>query len=161
MTATRVFVYGTLKRGFSNHHVLSSGTASRFVARGSTLHTFPLIIDAYCIPYLVALPRNAKPAGHRIHGELWDVDADRLAELDRFEGAPGRYERRETLVAHRDDADRIERASLYVLPLPRASDFRIDDYALADEYTAAHHRNFVPPGPMRDASRATSWGGFR
>lgn len=54
----RVFVYGTLKKGEPNHHVISeTGGAYRFVGTGRTINMFPLIITSkYNIPALLAKP---------------------------------------------------------------------------------------------------------
>ena len=70
-----VFVYGTLRRGGSNHfrmagaEFVSSGTVSGRLYR----------IDWY--PGLVL-----DEAGDEIHGEVYSVDAEQLAALDIFEG---------------------------------------------------------------------------
>ena len=70
-----VFVYGTLRRGGSNHfrmdgaEFVSSGTVSGRLYR----------IDWY--PGLVL-----DEAGDEIHGEVYSVDPEQLAALDIFEG---------------------------------------------------------------------------
>lgn len=81
-TTLLLFVYGSLKRGESNHHEL---TGARFVAEARTLPCFALrLCDGY--PALV-------PGTTSISGELFELETARLASLDRFEGAA--YERRE------------------------------------------------------------------
>ena len=83
---TRVFVYGTLKRGGDNHHYIAY---QQFlgVARtpaGYTLHS----LGDY--PGMVRAP--ADTAG--VTGELWAVDAACLHQLDLLEGVnEGLYER--------------------------------------------------------------------
>lgn len=73
----QLFVYGTLKRGGCNHGRL---TGQRFVGEARTLPGFTLYaLDGY--PGLVA-----SPAASGVTGELWIVDAPRLADLDAFEG---------------------------------------------------------------------------
>lgn len=76
-----LFVYGTLKRGLANHHQLSG---ARFVAEarmeGVDLHDLG--------PFPMAI------AGEGLaHGELYRVDGEHLARLDRFEGVPRLYGR--------------------------------------------------------------------
>ena len=76
-----LFVYGTLKSGCDNHHRMD-GAASLGAASvaGVDLHDlgpFPMAIDGSGV----------------IHGELYRVGAELLAELDRFEGAPRLYRR--------------------------------------------------------------------
>jgi gamma-glutamylaminecyclotransferase len=83
---TLLFVYGTLKRGGSNHAQLAGQTllGEARTSPGFTLYS----LGEY--PGLVAEP--ADPDG--VRGELWAVDAAALARLDAFEGVPeGLYAR--------------------------------------------------------------------
>ena len=83
---TTLFVYGTLKRGGSNHHHLAGQT---FLGPARTVPGFTLFsLGAY--PGLVAAPYDA----HGVTGELWSVDAATLARLDVLEGlTEGLYRR--------------------------------------------------------------------
>jgi gamma-glutamylcyclotransferase (GGCT)/AIG2-like uncharacterized protein YtfP len=87
-----VFVYGTLKRGGSNHVFLRG---QKFLgpvrtAPGYTLYS----LGDY--PGMVRAPGDT--AG--VTGELWSVDDACLAELDRLEGLDeGLYERIDVLLA--------------------------------------------------------------
>ncbi|XP_050089948.1 putative gamma-glutamylcyclotransferase CG2811 [Anopheles aquasalis] len=89
----RVFVYGTLKRGEPNHHWLTdvaNGMAS-FVGRGTTVARYPLVIGSrYNIPFLLDVPDR----GHRVRGEIYDIDDHMLGRLDVLEDYPRLYERR-------------------------------------------------------------------
>jgi gamma-glutamylcyclotransferase (GGCT)/AIG2-like uncharacterized protein YtfP len=86
-----VFVYGTLKRGGSNHLLLRG---QKFLgpvrtAPGYTLYS----LGDY--PGMVRAPGDT--AG--VTGELWSVDDACLAELDRLEGLDeGLYERIDVLL---------------------------------------------------------------
>ena len=68
-----VFVYGTLKKGFGNHHLLSDST---FIDDGyikghlDTIHGLPALTvgDSY------------------VPGELYEVNEDKLKRVDRLEG---------------------------------------------------------------------------
>ena len=71
----RVFVYGTLRRGGSNHFRMAN---AEFVTT-ATLHGRLYRIDWY--PALVL-----DPAGDEIQGEVFDVPPEQMAELDAFEG---------------------------------------------------------------------------
>jgi gamma-glutamylcyclotransferase (GGCT)/AIG2-like uncharacterized protein YtfP len=83
---TLLFVYGTLKRGCSNHHQLASQT---FVGAARTIPGFSLF-DLGGYPGIAAKPDDR--AG--VVGEVWSVDAAALEELDRFEGVhEGLYRR--------------------------------------------------------------------
>lgn len=82
-----LFVYGTLKRGCSNHREMAGQT---FVAEARTLPGYRLF-DVGGYPGLVAWP--ADTAG--VTGEIWRVDEGALARLDTFEGVDtGLYLRR-------------------------------------------------------------------
>ncbi len=90
---TTLFVYGTLKRGGSNHHHLAGQTLLGLArtAPGFTLFS----LGAY--PGLVAAPTDA----HGVTGELWSVDAACLARLDALEGlAEGLYRRAPIALIH-------------------------------------------------------------
>ncbi len=70
-----VFVYGTLRRGGSNHFRMAGAA---FVSAGTVAGRL-YRIDWY--PGLVL-----DDAGDEIHGDVYAVDADLLAALDVFEG---------------------------------------------------------------------------
>ncbi|MEN9841017.1 MAG: hypothetical protein RL376_817 [Verrucomicrobiota bacterium] len=73
-----VFVYGTLKRGGSNHAYLAGQTY-----RGdAALRPGFVLYSLGDYPGLVAEPENAES----VTGELWSVDALTLAKLDALEG---------------------------------------------------------------------------
>ena len=79
-----VFVYGSLKRGMANHGELH-GAAELGSARLEGLTLYDLG------PFPMAIP-SSEP-GCAIEGELYQVEPDQLAHLDRFEGAPRLYQR--------------------------------------------------------------------
>jgi gamma-glutamylcyclotransferase (GGCT)/AIG2-like uncharacterized protein YtfP len=82
----RIFVYGTLKRGHSNHHYLRGQT---FVGMAMTHPKFRLH-DLGGYPGMVLDERD----GVSIHGEVWEVDDRCLANLDVLEDtAHGEYVR--------------------------------------------------------------------
>ena len=85
---TRVFVYGTLKRGGGNHGYLAG---QRFVGVARTEPRFRLY-DLSGYPGMVAAAPGEP--GNAIEGEVWEVDAAGLAGLDELEGIDeGLYER--------------------------------------------------------------------
>lgn len=81
-----VFVYGTLKRGDTNHHHLAGQV---FLGEVRTVAGYTLYQPAD-YPGMV---RSANaPTG--VTGELWEVTPECLRDLDRLEGvAEGLYER--------------------------------------------------------------------
>jgi gamma-glutamylcyclotransferase (GGCT)/AIG2-like uncharacterized protein YtfP len=84
VTLHRLFVYGSLKRGFM-HHARLSGARWLGEARTEAGHRL-VVYGAY--PALVVGGDGA------VHGELWGVGDVLLAELDAFEDVPRLYVRR-------------------------------------------------------------------
>lgn len=102
-----LFIYGSLKKGFDNHHLLSKH--SKRLGKAITVGKFGMFEDSFGnYPYLVPVPKM------RIHGELYLIERRELLEkLDQFEGAPEYYERKKILVkSHRG----IQRAFVYIQP---------------------------------------------
>ena len=73
-----LFVYGTLKRGGSNHHFL---TGQEFVGEARTAPGFRLY-DLGGYPGMVTNPGDRDG----VMGEIWAVDAAALRRLDGLEG---------------------------------------------------------------------------
>lgn len=78
-----VLVYGSLKRGFANHHWLSG---AQWLGEG-VMHGLALFDLG---PFPMAVP---SADGAVLHGELYRVDREQLARLDLLEGTPRLYER--------------------------------------------------------------------
>jgi len=96
-----LFVYGTLKRGCKNHHVMESGHTP-FLANATTTGT---LIN------LGPFPGFKRDGGLTIHGELFSVSDAFLRRADRFEGVPTMYTREEIQV--RTEAGQYEMAYVY------------------------------------------------
>lgn len=88
-------MYGTLKRGLRNHHLMAG---QRFVAEAVTERRYR-VIDLGPYPGMVA----DSAGGLAVRGELWAVDAECLAALDAFEGVPELFVRGPVAVAGRSD----------------------------------------------------------
>ena len=83
---TRVFVYGTLKRGGRNHRYLAD---QQFLGEARTVPGFTL----YSLGDYPGMVRSSR-IDHDVTGEVWAVSADCLAGLDELEGVnEGLYER--------------------------------------------------------------------
>lgn len=89
--AHTIFVYGTLKRGGSNHRLMA-GQRYRGVAVTAPKYR---IIDLGPHPGLI----RDDASGLSVRGELWEVDDTALAVLDEFEGIPGDFVREAVAVA--------------------------------------------------------------
>lgn len=66
-----LFVYGTLKKGFSNHHYLKNATLLGFA---KTALPYPMILKYKAFPYLINKPNK----GLHVKGELYHVDYQTL-----------------------------------------------------------------------------------
>jgi gamma-glutamylcyclotransferase (GGCT)/AIG2-like uncharacterized protein YtfP len=81
----RVFVYGTLKRGFRNHRFLEG---SSFAGEAYTLTPYRMLDGRF--PVL----RDNGPDLQRVSGELFEIDDRTLAKLDDLESVgTGMYNR--------------------------------------------------------------------
>jgi gamma-glutamylcyclotransferase (GGCT)/AIG2-like uncharacterized protein YtfP len=104
----RVFVYGTLKRGHSNHALLET---SRFVSEAATLETYWMITTGVFPVVLDAVPTGFGHLPLAIAGEIYHVDDATLGELDRLEREGRSYHRKVTEVF--EDGRKVQ-AHIYV-----------------------------------------------
>ena len=101
----KLFVYGTLKRGFGNNRCLKS---ARFI--GAAISTaacyrmhdagFPILVD--------------DPLGARVRGELYEVDRATLTACDHLEQHPYWYRRRKRRFVADDGT--TYKAWVYIMP---------------------------------------------
>lgn len=82
-----IAVYGTLKKGYSNYnHYL---TSSKYVGKGKTKDKYPLVVSG--LPYLI----EERGQGFNVEVDVFKVSASVLANLDRLEGHPTWYRRKQ------------------------------------------------------------------
>ena len=82
----KVAVYGTLKRGFGNHVLISRDKTARFDGNG--------VLAGYTMVSMGGFPAVAEVAGAgMIACEIWDVSCDTIPSLDALEGHPNWYTR--------------------------------------------------------------------
>ena len=113
----RVFVYGTLKRGFCNHALLEE---AEFIGEATTVARFGFYLgaDDYApeveeIPYLYRHPKVTDEA-ISVHGEVWEISPTMLRQLDRLEGHPDWYQRENIQVQM--DSEAIVAVQAYLRP---------------------------------------------
>jgi gamma-glutamylaminecyclotransferase len=80
----KIFFYGTLKKGFSNHRMLAG---QKFLSEARTLPKYKLY-RTKSFPCMVK-----ETDGVSVQGELWEVDDECLQRLDWFEGHPDLFRR--------------------------------------------------------------------
>jgi len=103
----RVFVYGSLRRGFSNHRFLESAS---YLGEATTAPHYRLVS-------LGAFP-GMTPGLSVVRGEVYEVDADTLRRLDALEGHPHFYRRERVALDGFPGA-----CEAYVLPNAKAVQF--------------------------------------
>lgn len=80
-----VFVYGSLRKGFGNHPLLER---SKYLGEHFTE-------DEYTMYSMGAFPVVAEGGGSHIFGEVYEVDDNVFSALDRLEGYPDFYNRKQ------------------------------------------------------------------
>ncbi|VDM46413.1 unnamed protein product [Toxocara canis] len=125
-----VFVYGTLKTGEPNCEVMRNPKTGehRLVGCARTVTRYPLLVASkYNIPFCLEQPGT----GHRIRGEVYEVDDVKMNALDQLEAHPHFYRRQLQQVEM--DSGQMLMAWIYLLPswkpelLQEGSEF-MDDY---------------------------------
>ena len=87
----KVFVYGTLKRGYGNHRLLET---AKFIGPATTIAKMVMIGKHAAFPYLLGYSYEFPTMeGHRVKGEVYEVDDATLAMLDTLEGYPSHYDK--------------------------------------------------------------------
>ncbi len=99
-----VFVYGSLRRGMAQHHLI---TGAPFLGYGSTADTFTLY-DSGDWPAAITTGVTA------IYGELYALSTQKLAAIDAYEGHPHFFCRKRVMLADRQ----ITSIWIYTLDIP-------------------------------------------
>jgi len=87
----RVFVYGTLKRGFPNNTLLEG---SEFLGEAVTVLTYKAVtVPAYKVVGTSFPVIMSDPSGKPVAGEIYAVDDATLARLDQLEREGRSYDR--------------------------------------------------------------------
>lgn len=134
LSMTKVFVFGTLKRGFPLHARGLSG--ARYLGRYRTVAPYPMVIAG---PWFAPMMFDMPSVGKQVIGELYDVDAHRLGVLDRLEsiGKPGNL-RNSIAVAPVDAGEPVD-AVAYMKAMELAT-------PVHSEYLAEYRDDrFIPP----------------
>lgn len=97
----KIFVYGSLKKGFHNHDLLNG---AKFLGHYVTRNDYYVMTGkGHGFPFVYKMP-NHWQAGY-ISGELYEVSAEQLEDLDILEGHPLFYKR--TLISLQDYPDKV------------------------------------------------------
>lgn len=155
----RIFVYGTLKRGFPNYAAFLNDACYR--GDYVTAIAYPLVI---CRPWFVPSLLPEPGFGYRVSGELFEVDDATLALLDELEGLS------QPLGYHRDiieieplHAGRPVFASVYFRHRERAgaiADGPLASYDLDPRYRVSEDREWpdasLPPSSTTGSTKGST-----
>lgn len=100
----KVFVYGTLKKGYNNNYLLST---SKYLGEYVTKDKFGM--DSY-VYYPAIFKTDSINKGY-IVGELYEVEDHIMPYLDKLEGYPNHFDRQEIIVE--DGGGNEEKALVY------------------------------------------------
>ena len=147
----QVFVFGTLKQGFPNFAV---NRGIRVPGEFVTVQCLPLyLVGERHSPWLV----NAPAQGHRVAGQVFDVDAATLDDMDRLERVhePDGYRRLPLEVVARGAAADDRRTVFAYLKQPEHFDPAHVRLGPLAEYTLEHahlyrSRSQAPAAPPSD-----------
>lgn len=89
-----VAVHGTLKKGFSNYYSYLYG--ANHIGNGKTKEKYPLIVKG--LPYLI----EERGKGFNVEVDVFKVSDSRLSNLDKLEGHPNWYCRKQIEVVVKD-----------------------------------------------------------
>jgi gamma-glutamylaminecyclotransferase len=105
----KLFTYGTLMRGYHNNHLLSK---CQFIGEAVTLDGFVL----YNCGFPMAVPHTDDEDAFpllSVQGEVWEVDEESLSRIDRLEGHPRWYIRKQRAVVIGEEVCNVH---MYVMP---------------------------------------------
>lgn len=135
-----VFVYGTLRTGGSNSHLLGG---SKYLGSAQTTSSYYILRRGRYFP--VVKRSNLSYAG-RVEGEVFAVDALTMCELDRLEGNNSFYTREEVFVTLDEQPYKLKdgktgkpvvKAWMYLIP---EDDTSIDDWFLGNSRKTKNSR---------------------
>jgi gamma-glutamylcyclotransferase len=109
-TPITVFAYGS---NLDERQMLDRCPSAVVEARAS-LANHALVFGGYSVRWDSAVASLARVKGARVDGVLYRISPEDLTRLDRFEGNPFAYERRQKLVV--DEHGRRRRAQVYLQP---------------------------------------------
>lgn len=100
MAMSKIFVYGTLKKGRSNHDMFLGN--AKFIGEGQTEQEVWQLLDLGAYPAMTY-------GNIKVSGEVYEVTAHELTRIDRLEGLDvGLYERHKIVIDVGNDKHHCE-----------------------------------------------------
>ena len=156
---TKVFVYGTLKRGFTNYErylkKAIDAKRAKFVASGTTSCKYPLVLrpttrlPATRGPMLMDFHNSSKDRWGAIRGEIFDLDPLALEAMDILEGVKdGYYYKKEIDIAPDGGGDVLScLCYFYTMRSEKEDADLLNASPLLGSYNDEAHREYKP-GPL-------------
>jgi gamma-glutamylaminecyclotransferase len=140
MQSNLIFVFGTLKEGFPN---FGANSGIRVPGTYVTTLAFPFfLVGERSSPWMMDSPGR----GHRVAGQLFDVDEAGLRSMDLLErvSEPDGYVRRQISVRRKGDLQDIEVIAFAYLKAPQLLDEKEVRLGPLEEYTLEHSALYRP-----------------
>ncbi len=102
----KVFVYGTLKRGYSNHSLIAAAT---YLGKAKTADKWTMVGKGAAFPYIL---EKDDVLGNHVEGEVFVVNDKELRDLNALEGVPYHY-KINTIKVHYTDTFEEEIVRMY------------------------------------------------
>lgn len=136
----KLFVYGSLRQGFPNHHLLTEGGAVLLGEYESEEKLYMVGLKSGAYPYVIDESLHPTCVQTTIRGEVYEVTYDLMQRLDLFEGHPNHYTR-VPIIVHQNDKFKPTIAYTYIV---------INEY-LKSEIAVAFEDRFtvVPSGDWK------------
>jgi gamma-glutamylaminecyclotransferase len=148
-----VFVYGTLKRGFTNYTrylgVAETFGKASFIGNAKTVEHFPMVVRSPNPPVSSGAPllMDVPGVGNHVLGEVFVVDDTTLAALDLLEGVnTGRYYKRQLDVHLLDNDSEVLYCTAYFAPACE----ELLELSTHPCYTTEHHDKYQPKALRAD-----------
>lgn len=144
----RLFVYGTLKRGFYNHRVYlqhaEQSKAAKYLGTATTCNRYSMkIVGERCVPALFE-----EPAETAIQGEVYAITDSVLEAMDILEGvASGHYFRKRHDVILEE-----ERISCFVYCQNHKEGVDLSNEPSYSDYTEELHTKYSPRSKVPNSS---------
>lgn len=97
----KVFVYGTLKSGYGNNLLLENSKLIEAEAYIVDWRLYSLWGNAFPVA-VPTMERKTNELTHLIKGEVWEIDSMTSRRLDRLEGYPNFYSKKEVSCCDKD-----------------------------------------------------------
>ena len=110
----KLFVYGSLREGFPNHHLLLEGGAIPLGNFESEENLYMVGLKSGAYPYVLDEPVHPTCIPTTIKGEVYEVTYNLMRRLDTFEGHPHHYTRT-TLIVHQGNKFQPTIAYTYIV----------------------------------------------